>query len=88
MRRYKTRRWITCLLEFKRRHRDIMAGNRYTGLFFLDEAVAFAAADRPYAECCRERFKAFRYAWQLSHGQHDPPSADEMEFKLHSTRID
>ena len=65
-----------------------MAPNRYTELFFLDEAVAFAAGHRPCAECRRERFSAFRHAWQLSHGQHHPPSADEMDFELHSARTD
>lgn len=88
VRRHKTRRWITCVLEFKGRHRVIMTPNRYTELFFLDEAVAFAAGHRPCAECRRQDFNAFRHAWQLSHGLHDPPSADEMDLELHSTRID
>ena len=87
VRRYKSRRWITCVLEFKGRRRIIMAPNRYTELFFLDEAVAFAAGHRPCAECRRERFNAFRYSWQLSHEQQHPPSADEMDFELHSARI-
>lgn len=87
VRPYKSRRWITCVLEFKGRHRVVMAPNRYTELFFLDEAVAFAAGHRPCAECRRERFNAFRYAWQLSHKQQHPPSADEMDFELHSARI-
>src|SRR5690348_4599407 len=69
VRRYKTRRWITCVLEFKGRRRVTMAPKRYTELFFLDEAVAFAAGHRPCAECRRERFNAFLYTWQLSHGQ-------------------
>lgn len=88
VRRYKTRRWITCVLEFKGRRHVVMAPNRYTELFFVDEAIAFAAGHRPCAECRRERFNAFRHAWQLSHRQYHPPSADEMDFKLHSTRID
>lgn len=88
VRRYKTRRWITCVLEFKGRRRVIMTPNRYTELFFLDEAVAFAAGHRPCAECRRERFNAFRQAWQLWHGQPHPPSADEMDLKLHSARIE
>ena len=47
VRTYKRRRWITCVLEFRGRHREIMAPRRYTELFFLDEAVAFAAGHRP-----------------------------------------
>jgi hypothetical protein len=43
VRRYKSRRWITCVLEFKDRRRIVMSERRYTELFFLDEATAFAA---------------------------------------------
>jgi len=41
VRSYKSRRWITCALEFRGRHREVMSPHRYTELFFLDEAVAF-----------------------------------------------
>ena len=55
------RRWITCALEFKGRSRKVMTPGRYTELFFLDEAVAFAAGHRPCAEC-RRRAERFRMA--------------------------
>src|SRR5262245_52108388 len=43
-RRWATRQWIACVLEFKGRHRQaMMQPNRYTELFFLDEATALAA---------------------------------------------
>src|SRR5580704_4191915 len=51
VRNYKSRRWITCVLEFKGRRRIVMTERRYTELFFLDEATAFAARHRPCAEC-------------------------------------
>src|SRR5580704_4179598 len=63
VRDYKSRRWITCLLEFRERRRVVMSPNRYTELFFLDEAVAFAAGHRPCAECRRERYDSFKAAW-------------------------
>src|ERR1700735_4234236 len=63
VRSYKSRRWIACVLEFKGRRRTVMSERRYTELFFLDEAVAFAAGHRPCAECRRGRFKAFRERW-------------------------
>jgi hypothetical protein len=88
VRGYKTRRWITCVLEFRGRHRTVMSPNRYTELFFLDEAVAFAAGHRPCAECRRERYDAFRHAWQRMQGLATPPSADEMDLELHPARID
>jgi len=83
VRRFKSRRWIACLLEFKGRRRTVMTPNRYTELFFLDEAVALAAGHRPCAECRRERFNAFKKAW----GRCDV-GADEIDVELHRHRID
>lgn len=89
VRQYTSRRWITCLLEFKGRRRSVMSPGHYTELFFLDEAVALAAGHRPCAECRRERFNAFRDAWIRSG---DPPQAlfplaDEIDKDLHRARI-
>jgi hypothetical protein len=88
VRGYKSRRWITCVLEFRGRHRVVMSANRYTELFFLDEAVAFAAGHRPCAECRRERYNAFKDAWQLAHRLDESPYADDMDLALHPARID
>src|SRR5579872_7606058 len=44
------KRWIVCELEFRGRKREVMSPGRYTELFFLDEATAFAAGHRPCAE--------------------------------------
>jgi hypothetical protein len=87
VRAYKSRRWITCVLEFRGRYRTVMSEGRYTELFFLDEAVAFAAGHRPCAECRRERYNAFRNAWRRRPGQQDLPFADQMDLELHSARI-
>ena len=87
VRDFKSRRWITCLLEFKNRHRVVMSPRRYTELFFLDEAVALAAGHRPCAECRREQFNAFRDAWRKRSGVDHLPMADEMDVELHTTRI-
>jgi len=86
VRGYASRRWITCLLEFKGRRRTVMSPGRYTELFFLDEAVALAAGHRPCAECRRERFNAFKAAWNRLPGG-KPPLADEIDLELHSSRI-
>ena len=45
------RRWIACVTEFRGRKRTVMTPKRYTELFFLDDATAFAAGHRPCAEC-------------------------------------
>ncbi len=87
VRRYKSRRWIACVLEFRGRYRAVMSPNRYTELFFLDEAVAFAAGHRPCAECRRERYNAFKGAWKRAYRQDESPFADEMDRELHPERI-
>jgi hypothetical protein len=84
VRQYASRRWITCLLEFKGRHRRVMTAGRYTELFFLNEAVSLAAGHRPCAECRRARFNAFNAAWTRS----GDPLADEIDREPHPTRID
>ena len=90
VRQYASRRWITCLLEFKGRRRSVMSPGRYTELFFLDEAVALAAGHRPCAECRRERFNAFRDAWIRSESRREGSAllADEIDMELHRSRID
>ena len=54
-----TDRWIVCLLEFKGRRRQVMSPGKYTEIFFLDEATAFAAGHRPCFECRRPAAAAF-----------------------------
>jgi hypothetical protein len=47
---FKHKAWITCVLDFKGRKRTVMTVDRWTELFFLDEATAFAAGHRPCFE--------------------------------------
>lgn len=65
-RRWRHKAWVTCLLSFKNRKRPLMVPNAYTELFFLDEAVAFAAGHRPCGECRRANFNRFRDAAGIS----------------------
>jgi hypothetical protein len=90
VRRYISRRWIACVLEFKGRKRTVMSPGRYTELFFLDEAVALAAGHRPCAECRRERFRAFQNVWKgwAGDGSSETPPASVMDDELHRARID
>jgi hypothetical protein len=78
--------WISCVLQFKGRRRQVMSPSRYTELFFLDEAVALAAGHRPCAECRRADYSAFQAAWQTAHGER--LSAPEMDTRLHATRVE
>jgi len=86
-RRWGVRRWIACRLEFKgRRRRPLMAPDRYTELFFTDEAAAFAAGHRPCGECRFEDYRRFCAIWQRLHpGQ---IGADAMDDQLHTERVD
>jgi hypothetical protein len=88
-RRFACKRWIVCVLEFRGRHRTIMARGRYTELFFLDEATALAAGHRPCAECQHARYRMFRDLWATANlvGGTSVPSADEMDQVLHTERI-
>src|SRR3954454_12205060 len=87
VRQFIGHRWITCLLEFKGRQRKVMSPGLYTELFFLDEAVAFAAGHRPCAECRRARYNDFREAWRRAMGGPSLRMADKMDVVLHKARL-
>lgn len=61
-RRWASRQWIICVLDFKGRKRALMQPGLYTELFFLDEATALAGGHRPCFECRRADASAFREA--------------------------
>jgi hypothetical protein len=87
---WQVKRWLLCVLEFQGRHRMVMAPNRYTELFFLDEATGLAAGHRPCAECRRDRFLAFRDAWSAGNPRilgTEPIRATMIDARLHSERI-
>ena len=86
VRPWQVKRWIACVLEFRGRHRTVMLSRRYTELFFLDEATAFAAGHRPCAECRHADYVRFRDLWIRCHGE--PVSADIMDERLHRERLD
>ena len=84
-RRWASRQWICCRLDFKGRHRTVW-GDSYTELFFLDEVTALAAGHRPCFECRRADALAFTDAWARTCGHH--PRAAEMDATLHAERLD
>jgi hypothetical protein len=86
-RRYNGKRWIACRLQFRGRHRvALQQPGRYTELFFLDEATAFAAGHRPCAECRREDYEQLTAIWRDLHpGQ---SGADAIDAQLHGERVD
>jgi hypothetical protein len=86
-RRWASRQWICCVLDFKSRQRDVW-GRYYTELFFLDEVTALAAGHRPCFECRRKDAEAFAEAWQQSLKLPRRPRAEEMDLVLHDERLD
>jgi hypothetical protein len=86
-RRYAGRRWISCRLEFRGWHREpLQQPGKFTELFFLDEATAFAAGHRPCALCRREDYVRFGELWRRVHpGQ---SGADAIDAQLHAERLD
>ncbi len=89
-RHWDRKAWITCLLQFKGRHRQMMTPSTYTELFFLDEATAFAAGHRPCGECRRSDAKRFKKLWLQVNGaslQGKTGTMSNMDAVLHSERI-
>ena len=86
-RRWNGRRWISCQLRFKDWQRKaLLQPGKFTELFFLDEATAFAAGHRPCALCRRADYNRFVATWQTLHpGQ---SSADAIDEQLHDERVD
>jgi hypothetical protein len=79
-RSFAVKRWIACRLEFRGRKRRLLVPGRYTELFFLDEATAFAAGHRPCAECRREDYNRFVGLVGMR--------ADAIDERLHGERLD
>ena len=87
-RRFNGRRWIACRLEFRGRRRLLLQPRRYTELFFLDEATAFAAGHRPCAECRHEDYVRFVALWPAAGEPGTRPGADAIDAQLHRERVD
>ena len=77
------RRWIACRLRYKDWHRaPLLQPGKFTELFFLDEATAFAAGHRPCALCRREDYVRFGELWPWQTG------ADAIDERLHVERLE
>ncbi|MCB1396243.1 MAG: hypothetical protein H6898_08615 [Rhodobacter sp.] len=82
---WQGRRWITCVCAFRGRKRALMQPGRYTELFFLDEATAYAVGHRPCAECRRADWLRFAGRWAAVFG---PTGAEGIDRALHAARLD
>jgi hypothetical protein len=83
-RRWTSKQWICCRLDFNDRHRTVW-GDSYSELFFLDEVTALAASHRPCFECRRK--EAERFAALFARGN-ERARAAAMDEALHAERLD
>jgi len=83
-RRWASKQWICCVLDFKGRQRDVW-GRYYTELFFLDEVTALAAGHRPCFECRRKDAEKFA---EMFSDKGKRAAAPAMDIVLHAERLD
>ncbi|MBM3522467.1 MAG: hypothetical protein FJX57_05875 [Alphaproteobacteria bacterium] len=81
-RRWTTKAWICCRLDWKGRSRPVAPPGRWTALFFLDEATAMSAGHRPCGYCRHEALTAFKGAL----GCRSKPIAS-IDAELHTARL-
>ena len=83
-RRWTSKQWICCRLEFNNRRRKVWADS-YSELFFLDEVTALAAGHRPCFECRRQDAEFFAALFSGKRMRATAPAMDEV---LHAERLD
>ncbi|MCV7413070.1 hypothetical protein AWC05_11525 [Mycobacterium florentinum] len=87
VRNHQHQTWITCVLSFRGRTVAQWEPNRYTPLFFLDEAVALAAGHRPCGECRHHDYQTYRSLWFEIYGG-TTLYAKDIDARLHRERMD
>lgn len=88
--RWRTKSWIICRLAWKDTRRKLMTPGSWTELFFLDEAVAFAAGHRPCGYCRRDDYRMFLTCWASGTDWNlaRPPRQPDVDARLHADRVD
>ncbi len=90
-RKWSTKSWIICSLEWNERRRDVWGRNGPNGgpgwseLFFLDEVTALAAGHRPCFFCRRESAKAFAASYHAGNRM-EAGSVKRIDDRLHKER--
>lgn len=92
VRNHAVKYWITCVLEYKNFQRKVMTPNRWTELFFLDEATAFSAGHRPCGFCRNADFKRFKNLWLEANSERysleNGAKIDIIDALIHQERLD
>lgn len=82
-RRWVSKAWIICVIQFRDRHREVWRDG-YSELFFLDEVTALSVGHRPCFECRHIDAMAF------AHAASDTDTrlrAGELDQRLHAERL-
>ena len=79
VRPWATKRWITCVLEYRGWRAPKWMPGRWTPLYFYDEALAFASGHRPCALCRRADYDRYRHAIGIA-------LADDIDAQLDAER--
>jgi hypothetical protein len=86
--RWRSKLWISCVLDFRGWKRDVMPPGRWTALFFLDEATALGAGHRPCGYCRGADHRWFGESWRAAKDLAARPTAAQMDAALHAERVD
>lgn len=89
VRPWQGKAWVTCVLEYGGYQRTVFEPGKYSQLFFLDEATAFAAGHRPCGTCRHQRYREFKATWlQANPGavSNGNESMTEIDKVLHAER--
>lgn len=77
--------WITCVTRFRGRRVGLARPNRWTPIFFLDDAVALSAGHRPCGECRHPAYLTYRDG--VAAALDRPVRADELNRRLATERL-
>jgi hypothetical protein len=85
-RRWASRTWLICTLQWRDIRRTVMGAGSWTELFFLDEATGLAAGHRPCFLCRRAAARAFQAGFPIN-DQGATPKARDIDRILHAERL-
>lgn len=86
-RRWASRKWLICALQWRGIRRAVMAPGSWTELFFLDEATGLAAGHRPCFLCRRAAAQAFQAGFPNNRREMRLKASD-IDRVLHAERLD
>ena len=79
--------WVACDPHFQKiDRRPLFQANRYSELFFLDEATAYSAGHRPCWYCQRDRYSNFKKYWEQEFSAGAPLLIKQIDDQLHKDR--